>query len=328
MVGHIHEGVTLNALGPDHQLTTSQLKAISTRVIQQCDALDGVKDGILRDPRACKFDPHVMTCTSGQPSGECLTTAQADAVERIYEGPRDPANGARLAWGDNGTLGLEDRNWAPILVDATGRVSPVALAIAPIAAVLLYGDPARDVSTDLATTARELATKVRPIISPDNPDLSRARDLHRKILMFHGWADPNIKPQDSVEYFEAVEKRMGDVGDFFRFFMIPGMAHCGAGPNTGADFVGPDANSKRISQLTSASNNWQLALERWVEEGKAPEKIIATEFDLPPNALPGAPVPPGAGIKSTRPLCTYPKVAVYNGSGPITSAASFECKLP
>jgi len=112
----------------------------------------------------------------------------------------------------------------------------------------------------------------------------RARALHGKILMFHGWADPNIAPQDPVEYFEAVEKRMGDVGDFYRLFMIPGMPHCSGSADNGADFVGPDAWEASIAQLTDASNNWHLALERWVEKGNAPDKMIATEFDLPTSA--------------------------------------------
>ncbi|HXZ68798.1 MAG TPA: tannase/feruloyl esterase family alpha/beta hydrolase, partial [Alphaproteobacteria bacterium] len=153
----------------------------------------------------------------------------------------------------------------------------------------------------------------------------------KKILMFHGWADPNIPPQYSIAYYDAVTKRMGaDVSDFYRYFMVPGMPHCGGNLGLGADFVGlSGVLAPPPPQLADADHDWTIALERWVEQGKAPERIIATEFDLPRNAPPPPPSssPAPIPVKSTRPICLYPKVAVYKGSGAQSDAANFECAL-
>lgn len=331
-ISHLHTYRTLRALGPGDQLTPQQLKALSAKVLERCDALDGVKDGALRDPRRCAFKSDEMLCSSGT-GASCLTPAQANAVEQIYAGPRDPATGAQLAHGNVGTLGTEDRTWPRILTDGPQvRTLGSAVSVGAISA-LVYGNPQLDLITaDLAQATRDAEAKLGSIMNPTNPDLARARTLGKKILHFHGWADPNIPPQYSIEYFEAVKKRMGaDTSGFYRLFMVPGMPHCGGSPGLGPNFVGFTGGftgGLAVPQLTDADHNWTDALERWVEKGIAPDHLIATEFAVEETGAAPAPILPATPVRSTRPICPYPQVASYANRGPTTVAASFDCKSP
>jgi feruloyl esterase len=268
-------------------------------VLERCDALDGVKDGVLRDPRACKFDPGDMLCNAGENRALCLTPAQAKAIKQIYDA-KDAKAEAKITNGFSGTLGTEYVTWPGMLAGAESAM--------PRIASLFYGDPKLDPTTfDLAKVASDTAAGISPI----NPDLSRARSLGRKIIMFHGWADPSVSAHDSLAYFDAVTKRIGpNLGDFYRLFLVPGMHHCRGVPGLGANNID--------------MSDWTLALERWVEQGKAPDRMIATEFDSPAAA--GPPAQMTGRIKSTRPVCVYPKRAVYRGSGPQSDAASFTCE--
>lgn len=313
---HLHVLQTLNALGTAQALTPALLQTLSAAVLQKCDAIDGVKDGVLRDPRQCRFDPHELICKAGTHAG-CLSPAQADAVQSVLEGPRDPKTGRQLAPGAWGTLGTESTAWPGIFLGGAGLPPLIEFADRGIISALLYGDPQRDLaSVDPVKADADIQKKLAPIINSDNPDLRAARQNNRKILHFHGWADPNISPEYSVAYFEAVQRFLGgDTGDFYRLFMVPGMAHCagGVGPTTVGDVTG--------SASSDPQRDWLTALERWVEQGVAPEKIIATEYE---------PGPPNVATKAirTRPLCPYPAVAVYRGAGSMDEAASFQCRAP
>jgi len=298
-INHINLVRALRTLPADQQLGPAQLMAVSSKVLERCDALDGVKDGVLRDPRACKFDPGDMLCNAGEDRASCLTPAQAKAIKQIYDA-KDATTEAQIANGFSGTLGTEYVTWPNILAGAESAM--------PRIATLFYDDPKLDPTTlDLAKVARDTAARIAPI----DPDLSRARSLGGKIIIFHGWADPSVSAHDSLAYFDAVTKRMGpNLGDFYRLFLVPGMHHCRGVPGLGANNID--------------MSDWTLALERWVEQGKAPDRMIATEFDSPAAA--GPPAQMTGRIKSTRPVCVYPKRAVYRGSGSQSDAASFSCE--
>jgi Tannase and feruloyl esterase len=315
-LAHLYLAKTLLSLGADEQLTTAQLKALSTRALERCDAKDGVKDGVLRDPRRCDFKPQELVCRGGQ-DGTCLTAAQAAAVQRVYDGLKDPTTGAQLAPGWRNTLGTEFGTWPPMLqFGATQNYLDV----------LLYGRSEPDVAAlDLTQAARDTKSSLGPTINSDSRDLRSARSAGKKILQFHGWPDNAVLAQYSVDYFEAVQKYMGPTGDFYRLFMVPGMAHCsgGIGPTIYAD--GPDG--------PDAFHEWVAALEAWVEHGKAPDRIIATEYDtagVPLDPLGGGVMsfPAGRSVKSTRPVCPYPEVAVFTGRGSADRAANFACRHP
>jgi tannase/feruloyl esterase len=230
-----------------------------------------------------------------------------------------------LAPGAWGTMGAEATTWPGIFLATSRGPSLGSVANEGVIGALLYGDPKRDMATvDLTQAARDMKRKLAPIINSDNPDLRTARDTGRKILQFHGWADPNIATQYSIDYFAAVQRFLkSDTKDFYRLFLVPGMAHClgGVGP-TGVGGLVPSYLPR------DSEHDWVSALEAWVERGAAPEQIIGTEFKLARPLAPFATLPPGTSVKRTRPLCPYPQVAIYNGSGSTDDAASFRCGNP
>jgi hypothetical protein len=319
-IEHLHVSQVLHSLGPNGQLTAAQLGTLSRKVLERCDALDGLKDGLLRDPRECTFKATEAIC-KGTNDRACLTSAQAAAVQRIYDGARDPRTGEQLAPGDFVTMGTESVTWPVILVGKAGGPQIAAIASQAVIGTLLYHDPKLDMAqVDLARAARDAKRELAPIINSDSPDLQTARKLGRKIIQFHGWADPNIPPQYSIAYFEAVQKFLrADTGDFYRLFLVPGMAHCFGG-------VGPTSLGG-IDEFPAAADldhDWVSALEHWVEDGVAPQRMTATEFEVPPG-IPTTAGPAAASIVRTRPLCPYPQVAVYNGAGSSSDAANFRC---
>jgi feruloyl esterase len=257
--------------------------------------------------------------------GSCLTAAQAAAVQRIYDGARDPKTGAQIAPGNFATMGTEAVNWPGIFVDGPNRPALSSFVSKGVIGSLLYHDSTLDIAkVDVAKAAQDAKRDLAPIINSESPDLRVARQTGRKILQFHGWADPNIPPQYSIEYFEAVRRFLkSDTKDFYRLFLVPGMAHCtgGVGPtNLSGVFTNPVPDD--------AAHDWLNALERWVEEGVAPERMIGTEFKLDKPLAPYTGPPPGTPIKRTRPLCPYPQVAVYHGQGSPDDAANFSCASP
>ncbi len=269
-------------------LPASMYPIINKAVLAACDAQDGVKDGLLNDPRKCKFDPSTLLCTSGN-TGSCLTADQVEAVKKIYAPARTKSGdlifpsfepGSELGWG--------------LLA---GGDQPAAIGQDTFR-YLTYGDPKWDWHTfDLDRDTAAADQKDDGIINAIDPDLSKFKAHGGKLLMYHGWNDTAIAPENSINYHASVLKKMGNKQeDWYRLFMVPGMMHCGGGP-------GPN-------QI-----NWMGALERWREAGTAPEQLIATHVT-------------GSQVDMTRPVCPYPQVATYKGAGSINDAASFSCKNP
>ncbi|MGE3958101.1 MAG: tannase/feruloyl esterase family alpha/beta hydrolase [Vicinamibacterales bacterium] len=300
--GHLWAVLALNK-DPESYIPTSRLPIIEKAVNAACDALDGVTDGVLNDPRQCRFDANTLTCRAGQDPSTCLTPKQADAVNQIWTGPRDSRGqlvyppymrGAEAAGGwatyTTGSGPLSGSHWE----QATNTLK-----------YMVFENPEWDFRTfdydrDVAFADRKLGA----IINAFDPDLSGLRRRGGRLLLYHGWNDPSISPQNTVNYYDSAVARWreqekppaGTAPDFIRLFMVPGMLHCSGGP--GADTFDP---------LT--------ALERWVERSEMPEVLTASKV------VNGTPV-------RTRPLCAYPKVAVYNGSGSTDDAASFSCRNP
>jgi feruloyl esterase len=262
---------------------------IHQAVLAACDALDGVKDGLIADPTRCRFDPKSLEC-QGDDGPACLTRAQVTAASIVMSPAKNPRTGDEVFPGlEPGT----ELAWAGLV----GGPEPVATALDQFKYVV-FQDPAWDWRTfDLE---RDLARAVHVdggTINAINPDLTRFARRGGKLLMYHGWSDGSVAPRASVNYYTSVVKTMGGpakTGEWVRLFMVPGMGHCGGGegPNT-FDTV--------------------AALEQWVEQGKPPDRIIASRVA-------------GTSVERTRPLCPYPQVAAYVGTGSIDEAASFVCK--
>jgi Tannase and feruloyl esterase len=268
------------------EFPASKLPLITAAAIAACDSLDGVKDGLIADPRACPFDPAALLC-KGADDGKCLTEPQAAAVRAVYAGAHNPRTGERLfaGWPRGSESG-----WGGYFV---GQREPARL---DFWRYWVFHDPAWDFRSFDFDRDAAYADEKMSILVANNPDLGAFARRNGKLLLYHGLADPVAPPEDTIRYFEDVAHAMGGpekTAGFIRLFLAPGMGHCRGGP-------GPDT----FDALG--------ALDKWVTEGAAPDRIIAS------HAKDGA-------VDRTRPLCPYPLVARWNGSGSIDDAAAFTC---
>lgn len=267
-------------------------QTVAKAVMEKCDTLDGLKDGILGDPRACKFEAKTIQCKSGQKDG-CLTPAQVAAVDAIVKGPM--VNGKPFhvgyAWGGEQTLA--DWNvWLTGGKNLVGEGQP-SLAYGFSTEFMRYfvkQDPTWDHTKMNLTTLPGDMKGLQMTLSPTNPDLSDFRKSGGKLLMYHGWSDSALSPFMSTNYVDKVYAKDATAKNDVRMFMLPAVGHCQGGP-------GPD----RVDYLD--------ALDKWVSSNAAPEELTASF---------------AAG--GSRKLCAYPKVATYKGTGDGKSPDQFECK--
>jgi len=281
---------------PNSNLSSTALGLLYRGVLARCDATDGVTDGVVEDPRQCRFDPAALQCTANQKPDTCLTAAQVEAARRVYRGPVNPA-GARIYPG----LSVGSEPFWPNRDPASPFPIPISYY-----KWLVFRDPNWDWKTlDMTRSAdydaiQKAEVTLAPVLNATNPDLRAFRKRGGKLLQWHGWSDQLIAPQNSIDYYQSVLSLFGgntaDVQSFYRLFMAPGMTHCagGTGPNT---------------------IDMQAMLEEWVEKDKAPERVIAT------HVINGV-------VDRSRPLCPYPQVAAYKGKGDTNDADSFECRVP
>ena len=296
---------------PAAYIPSTKLPAIQSAALVACDAQDGVKDGIISNPLQCHFDPSVLLC-KGKDSRDCLTAPQLSSLKKLYAGAQD-SHGKQIFPGF--MPGAEDgpNGWAPwITGSGPGKASGPVYA-ENYFRYMLFEDPVWNPLSANVDIAEAMADeRTGSILNATDPDLGRFKGRGGKLILYHGWNDPAISPLNTLNYYDSVVAKMGaeSVDSFVRLYMVPGMQHCGGGP--GPNFFGQFGAGPADPQ-----RNLRLALEQWVEKGIAPDKIIATKFvnDLDP----------GQGVKLTRPLCPYPQIAKYNGSGDTNDAANFAC---
>ncbi len=301
-------------------VSQTKLNAVTAAAIKACDALDGVVDGVIGDPRQCHFDPHVLQCGKpGAPTdGTCLSDAEADYILQIWQGPRSPRG--EFLW-----FGLEPGASFGGLANSTATTPPVAL---PFTITLdhwrlwIEQNPGFDWTTlDVARFTegfRDSQQKFNEVIGTDDPDLAEFRRHGGRIITYHGWTDQLIFPRGSIDYFERVVRANGgleEVREFDRLFMVPGMNHCAGGAgaaNFGQSGVPPVSLDPEHDAV--------LALQRWVEDGIAPDHFIATTDPQPRHAAEN----PTDPATFTRLLCPFPEVSRFVGGDP-NSAESFVC---
>jgi hypothetical protein len=281
----------------------AKLGLLAERVYAKCDPADGVKDGLVSDPLRCGFQAtrDLPRCAGGSNDAGCFTAAEIASADRIYGDvvrrgtrffPGWPV-GAEVAGpnGESGWLGQEIRRqngssvWASYAQDFLRYMAmPGVDAVQAI----------RTFDIDREIPQLEF---LHQAIDATDPDLSAFRRRGGRLIMYFGWADPQLNPRVAVEYYERVAARTGaSTGEFVRLFMVPGMFHCGGGVGTGVfDVATPLLN--------------------WVESGAAPASVLASQVS-------------GGKTIRTRPLCPYPQVARYKGAGSIDDAASFSCMMP
>ena len=274
-------------------LTPDHVALVGAAVYAKCDALDGLEDGLIRDPRACDFDParDVPRCRSRQ-TDACLTVEQSVALQKIYGGVISRGE----VYFPGLPVGAERGGWVPWLLNPDGPSVQYSYGETAMKYLVFAADDPDFAGTDLDFDADiERMAMARQLLDATDPDLSRFRSRGGKILSYFGWADPALNPMMGVDYYEAVIEELGfaETRDFFRLYMVPGMFHCRGG-------LGVD----RIDAMTP--------LIDWVEHGIIPERIDADRLE------------DGTSVRS-RPVCPYPEVAVYSGSGSIDAAVNFRC---
>jgi Tannase and feruloyl esterase len=299
---------------PATYIPETKLPVIEAAVLAACDALDGLKDGLIGDPRKCHFDPGVLLC-KGRDSSTCLTQPQVGALKKIYEGPRD-SRGRQiypgfLPGGETGRQG-----WAAWITGSQPTKSAqYAFATSGFGATI-FENPKWDYRTfDFDRDVKVADKKLGRIFNATDPDLKAFKSRGGKLLLYHGWSDPALPPQNTVDYYQSVLAKMGsqEAEDFMRLYMVPGMQHCGGGPGPASFDPGPVSNA-------DAQHSIFLSMEQWVEKGVAPAEIITTKYKTGADS--------GGGVASTRPLCPYPQVARYTGTGSPDTAANFVCSAP
>jgi feruloyl esterase len=290
-------------------LTSAKLALVADKVMAKCDAIDGLKDGLIDDPRKCNFDPahDVPACAAGTDGADCLTPAQAEAIGKIYSGPTSngkpffpgfmPGSEAVVAGLFGGGTGS---GWLNVIVTTQPDGKPADFNLAEnTMRYLVFNPPKPDYDYKTFDFDRDIHLLDAWSSKADakNTDLAKFHKRGGKLLMTVGWADSILQPMASVNYYEQAAAKNGPAtSDFFRLFMVPGMAHCAGG-------IGPD----RHDPMT--------AMVDWVEKDKAPASMVASR--VVDNK-----------VVRTRPLCSYPQVARYSGQGSIDDAANFRCVAP
>ena len=268
---------------PEMNVSAAKLKMLHTAVMNACDKLDGVKDGIITDPEECHFDPATLLCKDGD-SVNCLTRPQLDAVESVY-------SPVKFSSGDIIFPGKAPGSETSWMMFNSRQPSPVSMGTF----ILTYQDADWDWKTFDKDRDTRLADEKTGFINAIDPDLRAFRDHGGKLILYHGWNDAGISPYNTINYYNSVLSFMGPgQKDWIRLFMVPGMGHCRGGncPDQ-ANYIG--------------------AMERWREAGTAPDRINA--YRVNDNR-----------VDMTRPLCPYPEVAVYTGTGSTNDAENFICR--
>jgi pimeloyl-ACP methyl ester carboxylesterase len=284
-------------LSPGKDVLGPKLKLVHDAAIRQCDALDGLKDGLIERPAACHADPAALQCKPGQTSN-CLTKREVGAVKAIYADVRT-SDGKLVIQGL--PVGSE-YEWLQV---ATSENALGSVFGKEFFSAMVYND--RDWSMANFNLDKDYPAAVKrlgAVLDATDPDLRPFLAKGGKLLMYHGWDDAAIPAGNSIAYYKEMTRRSGPAAAAqTRLFMLPGVAHCAFGH-------GPD------------SVDYLAELDRWAETGIAPERMIASKYETPSFFAPD----PTEKPKLTRPVCAWPKVVKYNGSGPVDSAASYSCR--
>ena len=274
---------------PESYIPASKLPLLSKAVVDACDALDGIKDGVLDDPRQCKFDPATLICKAGQDQATCFTGKQVQAIKEIWAGAQN-SKGEQLYPGYEPGAESSPGSWDHYEA-GTGPLTGRAFALADqFLKYAVFDDPDYDFRKfSYDRDFLPALAKLGPAIDATNPNLVPLEQHGSKLIVYHGWSDPSIPPLNSVNYYESVILAVGGTKDreaairktqaFFRLFMVPGMNHCTGGPGTDHFDMLP-------------------VLESWVEKGVAPDRVVASHMtERESRSHPAAlPVPAGRSV--------------------------------
>jgi hypothetical protein len=293
-------------------IPAAKLPAIEAAALAACDANDGVKDGVIENPLTCRFDPAVLLCKSAA-SDSCLTQAQLDALQSLYGGLKG-ADGKTAFPGYSPGGEAEPGGWAPWITGNAPEKSLMFSFGTQFFKNMVFEDADWQFrSFDAVRDTKAADSKMAGIMNATDPDLSAFRKRGGKLILFHGWSDAAIPAVNAINYYQSVVAKAGakESGTFVRLYMVPGMQHCGGG-------AGPSVFGHAGAGRGDRTHDIDAALEAWVEQSVAPDQIIASKY----KGAPGS----GAEVVRTRPLCPYPQVAEYKGTGSTDDATNFICK--
>jgi feruloyl esterase len=284
----------MGRLGPTSDggpFPSEKLELLHEAAIESCDMLDGVGDRVIDNPAMCRFDPTVNLdqCGDGGDGvggASCLTASEAEFALRIYQGPLNSEGGSIFS----GLAPGSESGWRGMI-----GVEPMSLAV-DIFRYFVHKDQAWDYeSFDVESDVNLASQVIGETLDANNPDIREFVANGGKLLVYHGWADPGISPFNSVRYYESVQDSVGpSVGSSMQLFMVPGMGHCGGGE-------GP------------ATFDTIAVMDQWVQTGETPDRIVASRIR-------------NGEVDRTRPLCAFPAVAVYDGSGSTDNESNFICR--
>jgi hypothetical protein len=296
-------------------LAQADLDLMSNAVLAQCAGKDGglATDTFLTYPPACRFNVAKLTCQASN-AGACLSTDKVTAIQKIFSGPPAIFPGYRTGFGEANNAA----DWPAWLTDSGNPANGVqgTLGNSFFQNMVYPNSGWTPAAHSIQDSAQQAEALLGPTLNSTNPNLAPFKLHGGKLIQFVGWSDTGIAPQNDIDYHGAVTQAVGgaeETADFYRLFMVPGMAHCSGGPGAnafGQSLNGPDPADPADDVLS--------ALDQWVENQRAPATIITTKYVNDD---------PTQGIAFQRPLCPYPQVAVYRG-GSTVSAASFACVGP
>jgi feruloyl esterase len=299
--------------------TAAERQMVASKILAKCDALDGLSDGLIQDIKACQANFSLATdvpiCTNNVRDGTCLTGAQKDAVGNVFSGARNSAGTALYAsfpydaglgqgwsaWKQANSITLD-----PAAAAFTFTTPPQSAAVLrQLTAYALNFSMDNDAPKIFATSGVYSESAWSFMTPPDETNLAALKQRGAKLMVYHGTSDPVFSSNDTTDWYQRLTTANGgDASNFARLYTVAGMNHCSGGPST-----------DQFDMLTP--------LVAWVEQGKAPDSVVATARDAS-NAVPNTDVPAAWGAGRTRPLCPFPKVARYQG-GDVNAASSFAC---
>ncbi len=312
---------------PGSYVPPSKLPLLQSAALRACAGFDETKGGILEDPSQCHFNPSVIQC-KGADQPDCLTAKQVNAVKKIYGGPINPRTRAQIYPGYEPGAEAAPENWPSWITGEAPGKSIQAFFANKFFGDIVFANPNWDFRTfsfnrDMAFADKKFAGLLNAI----NPDLSRFQAHGGKIIQYHGWGDSAVAPEDSIHYYQQVIEAQRGQGrklnysqalqrtkQFYRLYMVPGMAHCSGAP--GANNFG---NSTIPPSRFDAAHDITTALDEWVQRGIPPDEFIAFGSIKSQS---------GQQESITRPICAYPEEAHWSGQGSTLDADNFRCVLP
>lgn len=287
-------GSLLQKHNPAAALTDGDWALYERRATAACDRIDGVADGVIENPLRCNFKVRSLICKPGQTSG-CVSKPKVEMLETIVA-PMPDEQGRAMDWG--------------LYPGVRTRPGPPSPLLRAMWADGVYDSPDWDEDSFRRTADLAAANRMMPELRADKVAIGPFIRAGGKAILYQGWADPSTNAGPTLGYYANLARAQGGIDALsasVRLFMVPGMYHCRGGP--GADGFGGSGQPA----ATDPENDILWALVRWVEMGRAPERLTSTRME-------------GGDIRFTRALCPFPKSAHYNGTGPTEAAASYTCR--